>query len=412
MLEINVSSLAEGGIPFEKYMDGMKDSETKKKYTKNLEIFLDMVPNSIYDELLSKKPDSTIQSKASCFVEVGRINPIMVSNIIKEYIKYHKKRAAEKQISPNTVPNYIKPIKVLTDTNDIALHWKRLYKLFPREQKSKDRAYTIQEVQKMFKLSHDLTDKVIIAMFSSSGFRLESWDYFTWRDIVFFPNEDGTFRGMAVRVYGGDPEEYWTFGTPESATLLNLYREKWKKDIGSYPQITDPLLRVTSQLVVKRMRQKGVRKRVQNLAEEAGLRPPLKPGQKRYAVKLDHGFRKFFNTMMRRAKVDFADKEDMMGHKIALESSYERYEEQDFERFPEYQKVIPFLTIDDTERQKLSLIKLQNEKDMLNIKVNENIELEAQLKEERLARIKFEQEIKQTLAKLREEKLTNYKAES
>jgi len=54
--------------------------------------------------------------------------------------------------------------------------------------------------------------------------------------------------------------------------------------------------------------------------------------------------------MLRRAKVNFADKENMMGHKVGLESSYERYEEADFERFPEYQKAIPFLTIDDSSR--------------------------------------------------------------
>ena len=96
------------------------------------------------------------------------------------------------------------------------------------------------------------------------------------------------------------------------------------------------------------------------------------PGKKRYEVQLDHGFRKYFNTMLRRAKVNFADKEDMMGHKVALESSYERYEEADFERFPEYQKAIPFLTISGEERlkeesrQKDNVInKIESEKDDL-----------------------------------------------
>jgi hypothetical protein len=46
-------------------------------------------------------------------------------------------------------------------------------------------------------------------------------------------------------------------------------------------------------------------------------------------VLLDHGFRKYFNTMMRRAKVNFLDEEDMMGHKVGLEKHYERYQEED-----------------------------------------------------------------------------------
>ena len=97
------------------------------------------------------------------------------------------------------------------------------------------------------------------------------------------------------------------------------------------------------------------------------------PGKKRYEVQLDHGFRKYFNTMLRRAKVDFADKEDMMGHKVALESSYERYEEADFERFAEYQKAIPFLTIDDSERKQVELDKIKKEKSNLKT-ANESLQ--------------------------------------
>ena len=65
---------------------------------------------------------------------------------------------------------------------------------------------------------------------------------------------------------------------------------------------------------------------------------------------------------MRRAKVDFLDKEDMMGHKVGLEKHYERYSEEDFERFGQYQKAIPFLTISDKERMKLENMKLKKEK--------------------------------------------------
>ena len=81
---------------------------------------------------------------------------------------------------------------------------------------------------------------------------------------------------------------------------------------------------------------------------------------------LDHGMRKYCNTMMRRAKVNFADKEDMQGRNPGgQEGSYERYEEQDFERFSEYQKAIPFLTISDDERVKLENEKLKEEKSEL-----------------------------------------------
>ena len=67
--------------------------------------------------------------------------------------------------------------------------------------------------------------------------------------------------------------------------------------------------------------------------------------------------------MMRRAKVNYLDKEDMMGHSVGLERHYERYQEDDFERFPEYQKAIPFLTISDEERQKERIQSLELQED-------------------------------------------------
>ena len=54
-----------------------------------------------------------------------------------------------------------------------------------------------------------------------------------------------------------------------------------------------------------------------------------------------------------------------MGHKVGLEKHYERYQEEDFERFPEYQKAIPFLTISDDERLKLENEKLKEKKSEL-----------------------------------------------
>jgi len=125
--------------------------------------------------------------------------------------------------------------------------------------------------------------------------------------------------------------------------------------------------------MIRRLAQKGVRKRIDKIVSDIGLRPQLPPGIRRHEVQLDHGFRKYFNTMLRRAKVDYLDKEDMMGHKVGLEKHYERYQEEDFERFPEYQKAIPFLTISDEER-----IRLENEK--LKQENTEKKQFEAKIK--------------------------------
>jgi len=361
-LEITVEKINSRNDPYQLFLDSIRTPSTKRRYKNLLYTFLKLIPNQLYIDSLEKKPkDREAKTLAKFFVELARADLDVASNVIAAYIKEDKKQVEQGKISSQTVPNHIKPIKVMLDANRIPIHWKSLNKLLPRrESKSKDRAYTREEIQKMLAVTNDITDKIIILLFSSGGFRLEAWDYFTWKDVIFFKDGD-SYKGASLLIYRGDPESYFTFITPEACKALELYRENWKADIGRYPKPDDPLIKSIRFPVIRRLNQKGVRKRIDKIVSDIGLRPPLPPDKKRHEVQLDHGFRKYFNTMLRRAKVDYLDKEDMMGHKVGLEKHYERYQEEDFERFPEYQKAIPFLTISDTERQEIE-IKDQKEK--------------------------------------------------
>jgi len=363
-MEITLEKINTRNEPYQLFLDAIRSPSTERRYQNLLFTFLKLVPNQLYVDNLEKSPNSRdAKTLASFFVNLARKDPDLVSDVIAAFIKEDKKRVEKGEISSQTLPNHIKPIKVLLDANRVAIHWKSLNKLMPRRESiSRDRSYTREEIHKMLQVTNDITDKVILLMFSSGGFRLEAWDYFTWQDIIFFKNNDGTYKGAALLIYSGDPERYWTFITPEACNALNIYRENWKADIGIYPRPDDPLIKSVRFPVMQRLNQKGVRKRIDKIVHDIGLRPPLPPGKKRHEVQLDHGFRKYFNTMMRRAKVNYLDKEDMMGHTTGLEKHYERYNEQDFERFPEYQKAISFLTISDTERVKFENILLQKEK--------------------------------------------------
>lgn len=370
-MEITLEKINIRNDPYQLFLDSIKNKETARRYKNLLYTFLKLIPNQIYQDVLGESPeDREKETLAKFFVEIARKDADVASNIIAAYIKEDKKRIASGEISAQTLPNHIKPIKVLLDSNRVAVHWKSLTKLYPRIKRgSNDRGYTREEMQRMLEVSKDITDKVIILMFSSGGFRLESWDYFTWKDVVFFKKDNGEYKGAALLVYRDDPEQYWTFITPETCNALEIYREKWKSDIGRYPKPDEPLIRAVKFPVIRRLNQKGVRKRIEKVVRAIGLRPPLLPGKKRHEVKLGHGFRKSFNTNMRRAKVDYLDKEDMMGHKVGLEKHYERYNEEDFERFSEYQKAIPFLTISDTERVKFENQQLKEEKTYLERKI-------------------------------------------
>ena len=401
-MQISVESVQQREDPYQLFLDSLKSDETIRKYKKALDRFLKLIPNKLYENAKVKIPkDKSPEEHAKCFVMLANKDSILAQNIIASFIKEEKKLVEEGKLNPNTLPNHIKPIKALLDANAVAIHWKSLYRLYPRQKVTKDRAYTREELQKMIEASPDITDKLIIELFSSGGFRVEAWDYFRWKDIILFKNKDGTYRGAALLVYGDDPESYWTFVTPEACQTLEHYREVWKSKIGRYPRPEQPLVRTVKFPIVKRLNAMGVKKRIKKIVKKIGLRPTLQEGQRRHEVPLDHGFRKYFNTMMRRAKVNFLDKEDMMGHSTGLEKHYERYNEEDFERFTEYQKAIPFLTISDQERLRLKNQKLEEEKTELQKMNNENLKLKLDLDDIKLevAKVKKRQEIAENFKK-------------
>ena len=366
---ISLESIAEVEDPYHAFVDSIKNKETLRKYDHRLCDFLKLVPSSLYQEHLGESPkDNQKETLAKFFVMLAEKNSKLTQNVIAAFIKEIRKNVEDGTMSPNTFPNHIKPIRRLLDANSVPIHWKSLQRLYPRGAVSQDRAYTREELQKMMDVAIDLTDKVIITLASSAGFRKESWDYFTWKDLKFF--QDGNnLKGGAILIYRGDPESYWTHFTPEAGKYLLEYRELWKSQIGRYPKDNDPLLKATKTPVIRRLNSFGVKKRVDRLAKKIGMRSKLEPGKRRYDVPLLHGFRKYFNTMMRRAKVEYLDKEDMMGHKVGLEKHYERYSEEDFERFPEYEKAIPLLTISDTERMRFENQQLKEEKNYLERKI-------------------------------------------
>jgi len=371
-MELSIESIQKREEPYQLFLDYFKNDETKRKYKNFLYRFLMVIPDKVYEEVEMEPPSSQqVDILASKFVQLARLNQKLAQNIIASYIKEEKKMVENNKLHTNTLPNHVKPIRALMEANELTLNWKFLYRLYPRGKiEADDRAYTRKELQRMIEASPDITDKLIIELFSAGGFRLEAWNFFIWKDVEFFKNRDGSYKGASLVVYRGDPESYTTFITPEACMTLENYKEFWKSKTGSYPSPNDPLIRSVRFPTTQRLTAVGVKRRLEKIVAKIGLRPPLQPGKRRHEVALDHGFRKYFNTMLRTAKIDYLDKEDMMGHKVGLESHYERYRDNS-SRFNEYQKAIPFLTISDTERLRLQNQQLEEDKTELEKRIPE-----------------------------------------
>ena len=230
--------------PYENYITAIRDTVTKKKYAGQLEMFLN--PDYNWDKSQQKRkllPEKEFAILVNNFVNLIRKDPNVGKNTIKRYVMVLKLQIDDKKLNPNTSRNRLKPIKTLLRANEVDFSWFLIDKMMPKETKSEDRAYTRAEIQKMIVQCEDITDKVIIIGFSAAGFRLEAWDYFTWSDVVFFRNEDGTYKGGALRIYHGDVEEYWTHITPEFCNLLDLYKVYWKSKFFAEPLSSGILLK-------------------------------------------------------------------------------------------------------------------------------------------------------------------------
>ena len=80
--------------------------------------FLKLIPNQLYKDNIGYIPeDRNDASLAKCFVKLAKDNAELAANVIAAYIKEDIKIAKEGKIAPQTIPNHIKPIKVLLDYN-------------------------------------------------------------------------------------------------------------------------------------------------------------------------------------------------------------------------------------------------------------------------------------------------------
>src|SRR5262245_41863495 len=62
--------------------------------------------------------------------------------------------------------------------------------------------------------------KAIIYVMCSSGIRLCAWNYLKWKHIIPKWNDKGELVAANLLVYKGEPEEYYTFITPEAYNTI------------------------------------------------------------------------------------------------------------------------------------------------------------------------------------------------
>jgi len=292
----------------------------------------------------------------------------MLQVMIEDFIMTKK----SENLSRSGIKNYLNPLEVFCDTNDLMLNWKKISRLVPKQgKKSGGIPYTTQQVAKAINNESQLRNKALIHCLAAGGMRVGAFPELKLKDIVNY--KDGC---KMITVYADSTYEYTTFWTPEASAIFDDYLTVRKNDneiLGS----NSPAFRTTYRLGSEKARPmtlSAIQGIIRRALERAGLRSPEEKINGRFQTMMDHGFRKRWNTIVKNTdgmKIITAEK--MMGHSIQTIPLDETYNIPEAEKlFKEFKKAIPFLTISDEERIKTEnklkeekIKQMESEKDVL-----------------------------------------------
>ena len=322
----------------------LNSPESKRQYPKRLQAFFNFlnIKGDISDQSSSFAKQYKHQDDDGEELE-GRL---------LAFARYQKERVAKKEVSPSTVPNYFKAIKLFCQANRISknIEWKNVTKAMPRGfNAADDRAPTLEEIQKLLEFP-DRRIKPLVLTLVSSGIRIGAFEGLKWKHIIpLYDKKSNDVIAAKILVYAGDREQYYSFLTPEAFTALKewmdyrlacgekitresfVMRDIWQNGDAEGAANPRPL---TSFAIT----------RLLNRAWQAQkIRPKLQKGEKRHEFKTAHGFRKYFKTQSEQAGAPSIKIEMWLGHSLGVTDSYIRFTEEHM--LEDYQKVVEYLTI-------------------------------------------------------------------
>ncbi len=328
-------SLVLEGKPYLNFINSLKSEFTKQTYTYHLKRFVN-----------SRRITLTTFLKLS----VPKLEQMLI-----DYILQLKKEG----LSPMYINVSLSTMKHLCIMNDVMINHRKIGKFIGEQTKmNEDRAYTHEEIQRLLNVC-DLRMKMVVLLLASTGMRIGALPTLRL----------GEVSGSLVTVYAGSKNKYISFCTPECKSAVYSYLQ-YRERSGEKITADSPLIR--EQFDINDFEQ--VRKRCHpigrgtliNLLHHALIKSGLRTvnhsysGKERFPVNQAHGFRKFFTTQLVNSKVNPEIREMLLGHSIGLASAYYRPTED--EMLDEYMKAVDKLTINEENRLRKKVEKLEVEK--------------------------------------------------
>jgi len=341
---------------------GLESEESKQQYKWHFDRFLKWAGYKY----------STVITPAKV-LEMGEQEPKKLQNLIIEYLS--KYMHEQKGLKHATIKNGMSAILHFLDINDIELHRKKISKFIPPdEQYVSDKAYTKKDIQKLLDTADSRYKTVILLL--ANGMRIGALPGLELRDLeeISLPGQPKIYK---IWVYSRSKKHrYYTFVTPECSKQIDGYlqfrKNEGEKDVSIHPDNTSPLIRDQFTLG-DRVQASKPQHMALGTIEKTLERIIIKSGIGTLGtVMMSHGFRKYAITMMKKAKVDFSDREYLVGHRISrgLDVNYDRTTEE--ERLEEWGKAINFLQIDKSFQleKELEIAKTETAQEIASLKAD------------------------------------------
>ncbi|MGB8159721.1 MAG: site-specific integrase, partial [Nitrososphaeraceae archaeon] len=315
---------------FSNFINSLKSPETKKNYSYALKKYMDFHSMTKYSDLmLADREDK-----------------------IKHYVIY----LSNKGVSKSWFMLLFSSLKNFYEMNDVEdIKWKKLKRYAGEDQpKHEDRRYMDEEIHKLVQ-NANLKLKATILLMASSGVRIGA--------VPLLLKGHLERRGdlYKISVYKGQKGkgQYYTFCTPEAAKAIDNYLE-FRERCGEKINPQSPLFRKDfdvndqgqARFDVQNWKRPRILEAIHKELIKNGLITVDHTKYNRKEVKLSHGFRKFFETMLVNANLHETIIRKLTGHSPNNNLTQLYSKQTESEMLDEYLKAVDNLTINPENRLK------------------------------------------------------------
>ena len=326
------------------FKNAINSEKTLKKYDDDLLKFMNRFDYSDYDSILLDDTDT-------------------IQNHLEDYCMEWKERGNKR----STIKGRLQPIELFLEVNKKLFHKRALHLLYPKDitKTGNGFPYSNEDVLMILRSTKNKRITALVHFFASTGARPNSINdpILRFKHITQMP-----LGCKAVLLYSGSNEEYWAFLTPEASKALDDYVDH-RLFLGEKITQESPVFTATREKQqaynpenIIPLSDDSLTSLIQRIVNESKIER-YKVGN-RFDKGLFLGFRKRFNTILKiDSDVNSNIAEKLMAHKKGLDGVYFKPTRED--SFKEFRKAIPQLTISESERLKIEVNDLTENKDVI-----------------------------------------------